>query len=202
MEAPIAGGVVGVPEDFSSRAANEEVKAIVTAALGVFEELGATVEPVKLPDCHEAYRAANVTFSEVLDIHQEAVADDPKAFSEPFKTRFGAMRRYTRRTTPGRSASARNSPGAWKRSFERVDVLAMPTATVAAAPIAGQPPDHDRQRRKNACIFDFTGQPSISVPCGFTADGVARGADDLRRTIPRRPGAALRPRLRAGHALA
>ena len=175
MEAPIAGGVVGVPEDFFFAGGEQEVKAIVTGALGVFEELGATVEPVKLPDCHDAYRAANVTFSEVLDVHQNAVADDPKAFSEPFKARFGAMRRYTRADYSRAQRLRAEFTRGMEAAFERVDVLAMPTATVAAAPIAGQPPEHDRQRRKNACIFDFTGQPSISVPCGFTAAGLPVG---------------------------
>lgn len=55
------------------------------------------------------------------------------------------------------------------------DVLAMPTSTVAAALISAQPHDHVVQRRKNACIFNFTGQPAISIPCGFNAAGLPVG---------------------------
>jgi aspartyl-tRNA(Asn)/glutamyl-tRNA(Gln) amidotransferase subunit A len=55
------------------------------------------------------------------------------------------------------------------------DVLAVPTSTVAAAPIATQPAAHAVERRKNASIFNFTGQPAISVPCGLTRAGLPVG---------------------------
>ena len=40
------------------------------------------LETVRLPDCHMAYAAANATFSEIIDVHREALQDDPEAFSE------------------------------------------------------------------------------------------------------------------------
>lgn len=175
MEASVAGGVVGVPKDYFFEGGDDDVKSIVTQAIGVFEELGARVESVELPDCHEAYAAANATFSEVIEIHREALADDIEAFSEPIRARFSSMSRYS----PADYEKAQRFRVEFTRGMEevleRVDVLAMPTATVAAAPIAEQPREHDKERRKNACIFDFTGQPSISVPCGFTGDGLPVG---------------------------
>lgn len=175
MEAPIAGGVVGVPTDYFFEGGDEDVKSIVKDAIGVFEELGARVEAVDLPDCHEAYSEANVTFSEVVDVHREALADDIEAFSEPFRARYSSMTRYS----PAAYEKAQRFREEFTRGMEevlkRVDVLAMPTATVAAAPIEAQPPEHDKERRKNACIFDFTGQPSISVPCGFTEQNLPVG---------------------------
>ena len=175
MEASIAGGIVGVPTDYFFEGGDEDVKAIVKAAIGVFEELGATVEAVTLPDCHKAYDEANATFSEIVDVHREALADDIEAFSEPFRARYSSMTRYS----PAAYANAQRYrvefTSRMEVVLERVDVLVMPTATVAAAPIAAQPPEHDKERRKNACIFDFTGQPSISVPCGFTIQGLPVG---------------------------
>ena len=175
MEAPIAGGVVGVPTDYFFEGGDEDVKAIAKKAIGVFEELGATVESVTLPDCHKAYDEANATFSEIVDVHREALADDIEAFSEPFRARYSSMTRYS----PAAYAKAQRFrvefTSRMEEVLERVDVLVMPTSTVAAAPIAAQPPEHDKERRKNACIFDFTGQPSISVPCGFTRQGLPVG---------------------------
>ncbi len=175
MEATVAGGVVGVPTDYFFEGGDEDVKSIANEAIGVFEEIGARVESVELPDCHEAYAEANATFSEVVDVHREALANDIEAFSEPIRARFSSMSRYS----PADYEKAQRFRVEFTRGMEevlqRVDVLAMPTATVAAAPIAEQPPEHDKERRKNACIFDFTGQPSISVPCGFTGDGLPVG---------------------------
>ncbi len=175
MEAPITGGVVGVPADFFFEGGDEDVKAVVSEAIGVFERLGAKVETVRLPDCREAYGAANATFSEIVDVHRKALADDFEAFSEPFRARFSSMTRYSPAAYENAQRLRAEFTNRMEEVLERVDVLAMPTATVAAAPIAEQPPDHDEERRKNACIFDFTGQPSISVPCGFTAQGLPVG---------------------------
>ena len=175
MEAPITGGVVGVPTDYFFEGGDEAVKSIVKDAIGVFEELGARVESVDLPDCHQAYSEANATFSEVVEVHREALADDIEAFSEPFRTRYSAMTRYSPADYEKAQRFREEFTRRMEKVLERVDVLAMPTATVAAAPIAEQPPEHDKERRKNACIFDFTGQPSISVPCGFTGDGLPVG---------------------------
>ncbi|MCZ0952040.1 MAG: amidase [Rhodospirillaceae bacterium] len=175
MEAPIAGGVIGVPADYFFEGGDKDVKTIVKEAIGVFEELGARVESVKLPDCHDAYDAANATFSEVVDVHREALADDIDAFSEPLRARYSSMTRYSPEAYEKAQRFRKEFTRGMEKVLERVDVLAMPTATVAAAPIAEQPPEHDKERRKNACIFDFTGQPSISVPCGFTGDGLPVG---------------------------
>ena len=175
METPIAGGVVGVPTDYFFQGGDEDVKSIVTEAIGVFEELGARVESVDLPDCHQAYSEANATFSEVVDVHREALADDIEAFSEPFRARYSSMTRYSPSAYENAQRFREKFTRDMEKVLERVDVLAMPTATVAAAPIAEQPHEHAKERRKNACIFDFTGQPSISVPCGFTSDGLPVG---------------------------
>ena len=175
VAAPIAGGVVGVATDFFFEGGDEEVKTIAKQAIGVFEELGATVETVRLPDCHEAYSEANATFSEVVDVHRQVLADDPEAFSEPFRARYASMTRYTRAAYSKAQRFRVQFTRRMEEVLQRVDVLVMPTSTVAAAPIAGQPPEHDKERRKNACIFDFTGQPSISVPCGFTREGLPVG---------------------------
>ena len=55
------------------------------------------------------------------------------------------------------------------------DVLLAPTATVSAVPIDNPPDDYARNAWKNTCVFDYTGQPSISVPCGLTPSGLPVG---------------------------
>ena len=175
MNTALDGAVVGVPRRFFSTGGDPEVVDLVDRALGTFEELGARVVECDLPEVERAFDEANVTFSEIAHAQGEALAEDPEAFSDAFRHRYASVTQW--------SASDYEAAQDFRREFrEKVaeamvqcDVLAMPTSTVAAAPIAEQPHDHDVQRRKNACIFNFTGQPAISIPCGFTAAGLPVG---------------------------
>ena len=100
---------------------------------------------------------------------------DPSLFSEEFTQRYDSVAR----STPADYAEAQDFRERFRAQLdtllETYNVLVVPTSTVAAAPIASQPPEHAVERRKNASIFNFTGQPAISVPCGFTRAGLPVG---------------------------
>ncbi len=175
MSTSLEGAVVGVPRQFFFTGGDPEVVDLVDQALETFKELGARVVDCDLPEVERAFDEVNVTFSEIAHAHGEALAEDPEAFSDAFRHRYASVTRW--------SASDYEAAQDFRREFgekvaaamDRCDVLAMPTSTVAAAPIAKQPPDHDVERRKNTCIFNFTGQPAISIPCGFTVAGLPVG---------------------------
>jgi len=76
-----------------------------------------------------------------------------------------------------------------RRFFERYDVLVTPTTSAAAFPI-GQtfPPEIDGRPLTNQLEwfpftypFAITGQPAISVPAGFTAEGLPVGLQIVGR---------------------
>ena len=171
----LEGAVVGVPRSFFFSGGNSEVIGLVERALTTFEELGAELIDIDIPEVERAYAAADVTFSEIAHAHGDALAENPDAFSEPFRRRYAAVTRHS----DADYAAAQEFRQSFRETVAGVlrqcDILAMPTSTVAAAPIAAQPRDHDVERRKNACIFNFTGQPAISIPCGFTAAGLPVG---------------------------
>ncbi len=175
MNESLDGAVVGVPRRFFFTGGDPEVVDLVDQALETFQELGAQVVDRDLPEVERALDEADVTFSEIAHAHGDALAENPEAFSDAFRRRYASVTEW--------SDSDYETAQDFRREFGkkvaavmgRCDVLAMPTSTVAAAPIAEQPHDHDVQRRKNACIFNFTGQPAISVPCGFTAAGLPVG---------------------------
>jgi len=172
---PIDGAVIGVPRRFFYDDGDEEVCDIVSASLEVFSYLGARVEDIELPDIDRAYEAGDVTFAEIVESNGEAMRRNPNQFSEEFQHRYNGVAR----STPDEYAEAQRFREQFRANVASLmpdyDVLAVPTSTVAAAPIASQPPEHSVQRRKNASIFNFTGQPAISVPCGFTRSGLPVG---------------------------
>jgi aspartyl-tRNA(Asn)/glutamyl-tRNA(Gln) amidotransferase subunit A len=175
LDRPIAGSVIGVPRRFFYEGGDPEVVGLVSASLEVFEYLGARLLDVDIPDIDEAYRAGDATFVEIVEANGAEMRRDPTRFSDAFRARYEAMAQ----TTPAQYVAAQRFRGHFRDELaellQRCDVLAMPTSTVAAAPIAAQPPEHAVERRKNASIFNFTGQPAISVPCGFTRQGLPVG---------------------------
>jgi Asp-tRNA(Asn)/Glu-tRNA(Gln) amidotransferase A subunit family amidase len=70
-----------------------------------------------------------------------------------------------------------------RRFFERYDVLLTPTTATAALPldapwpsvVAGRPVSQPVDLLIPTLAFNFSGYPAISVPCGFTDDGLPVG---------------------------
>ncbi len=175
MSRGLDGTTVGVPREFFFSGGEPEVVEIVSRAIEQFSRLGAHVIDVNLADAEKAYQQADVTFSEIGTSNGAAIEGDPDAFSDAFRQRFGKVTKWSEADYE----AAQSFRAGFRDSVEAVlddcDVLATPTSNVAAAPIAEQPRDHDVERRKNTCIFNFTGQPSISIPCGFTEAGLPVG---------------------------
>jgi aspartyl-tRNA(Asn)/glutamyl-tRNA(Gln) amidotransferase subunit A len=55
------------------------------------------------------------------------------------------------------------------------DAVVMPTSPVPATSILGTPLEHAMLRPRNTMPFNALGLPAISVPCGFTTDGLPVG---------------------------
>ena len=172
---PLDGATVGVPRQFFFSGGDPEVVGLVDCALMTFEKLGAKLVDIDIPDIESAYKAADVTFSEIEQVYGEALVDNPGAFSEPFRRRFAGVTRCSVEDYAVAQEFREKFRMTVGDILSRCDILAMPTSTVSAAPIAGQPGDHDVERRKNCCIFNFTGHPAISIPCGITAAGLPVG---------------------------
>ena len=175
LEEPIDGAVIGIPRDYFFEGGDFEVVDIVDKSLAVFSDLGAHLKEVKFPDCTPAYEAADATFSEIVDANGDALKEDPEGFSNEFRQRYRSVAQYRGKAYEAAQIYRQAFKSEVENVMQHCDVLATPTSTVAAAPIQSQPSDHAKERRKNCCIFNFTGQPSISIPCGFTQAGLPVG---------------------------
>jgi aspartyl-tRNA(Asn)/glutamyl-tRNA(Gln) amidotransferase subunit A len=67
------------------------------------------------------------------------------------------------------------------RVFDSVDLLITPTVRVSPFPVSDLKTDPETARAKelamlnNTRVLNFPGLPTISVPCGFTQDGLPLG---------------------------
>jgi aspartyl-tRNA(Asn)/glutamyl-tRNA(Gln) amidotransferase subunit A len=181
--AGLNGGVqglrIGVPRDyfFDTEAVDAGVAAAVREAIDVLRGLGAVVSEVDVPDIARAARANGIVLiadaaayhDENLREHADAIQDSVLARLQNGANVSGPTYARARRTQAEFQASLR-------RLFEEVDLLATPTTPVTAQRFPeGEVPAATSALTRHTGLFNTAGTPSISVPCGFSGEGLPIG---------------------------
>lgn len=190
---------IGVDRTFT-RGFDEETLAAVATAESVFQAAGGTLVEVTLPDVAQI----------VDDWMPYCGIEAAVAHGETYPSRrdeYGPQ--VAELLDLGRSLSAldyqrmlihrREFSGSLQRVFKDVDVLLLPPFGLASPTIAQMQDIGIGQRwrtvvMKATCPFDMSGNPTISLPCGFTQRGTPLG---FQMIGPRLSEALL---LRLGHA--
>jgi aspartyl-tRNA(Asn)/glutamyl-tRNA(Gln) amidotransferase subunit A len=175
---------IGVPEGWLAMGLDPDVDAAYRTALDALTSLGATLVEIELPDAGRiapAHRA--IAFSEASAIHEELILTRADGYGEVIRDRQEAGRGMLAseylKAWRLRGQFARQFSEAWRH----VDVVALPTSPVpAAAPgvkeistgSRGPEPLHTVYTRYSAPMSTL-GLPALSVPCGFTAEGLPVG---------------------------
>lgn len=141
---------------------------VVDSALQKLAARGAEIIELDIPEIEHASNAGRTLFAEALAIHAKTLDSDPSSFGEEVRGKLEALKKITAIDY----ARAKNHQRDFRRYMDQLltqcDVLCSPTSTISAVPRAALPDDYARNAWKNTCVFDFTGQPSVSIPCGFT----------------------------------
>jgi aspartyl-tRNA(Asn)/glutamyl-tRNA(Gln) amidotransferase subunit A len=167
----VRGVRVGVARSQFARC-EPEVVAAVDAALDVLRGLGADVRDINLPLLDAGLRL-NTLSVEASAYHAQWLRECPEKYSDAVRTLL-----LWGLTVPGYQyvndlRLRREFTGEVRAAMETVDVIAMPTCERVACPIAAG----DISYRYSVLTgpWDHTGQPVISVPCGYGSGGLPVG---------------------------
>jgi aspartyl-tRNA(Asn)/glutamyl-tRNA(Gln) amidotransferase subunit A len=181
LEGGVKGLKIGVPQGYFDVGVDPEITRLLADALALYEKLGATVLPVKMPDLDAVNALCNVVIgTEAATVHATWLRTRPQDYGPQVLNRLEAGPFYPAVSYLSaialRAAKLREFGAA---VFDKVDallapVLAMQTPTIAETDITGGPdllPMLGSFTRFTRPI-NYLGLPALSVPAGFTKAGM------------------------------
>jgi aspartyl-tRNA(Asn)/glutamyl-tRNA(Gln) amidotransferase subunit A len=177
---------VGLPKEFYFERLNGEVRGLVEAAAKKFESFGARVEEVSLPRLVGAIdRATNTVIAEANDYHESQGYYPARAaeYGDDVRSHLEWGHKLLAVDYLGALPKRREVREDFEAVFDDVDVILAPTSPIPA-PRVGERQVRVTGERESGTRAELlrltrpanvTGFPAISIPCGFTGEGLPVG---------------------------
>jgi aspartyl-tRNA(Asn)/glutamyl-tRNA(Gln) amidotransferase subunit A len=175
LTAKVSSLRIGAPREFFFADLDPEIDAAMKEALSVLGKLTAGIRDVDLPANNMETLRDVVRAAEAYAYHREYVNKTPELYQPLTLKRIQAGANVS---TPsyiqGRRdlAQVRRTAAKW---LESVDLLVTPTIPIPPAAISDPHADDILPEVRNTSPFDVNGWPAISLPCGFTRQGLPIG---------------------------
>jgi aspartyl-tRNA(Asn)/glutamyl-tRNA(Gln) amidotransferase subunit A len=171
----IKGLRLGIPGNYFFDQLAPAVDTTIGAALREFQRLGAEIIPIEVPGI-PYHRAAwlQIASAEAYAYHEHFLRRNAGMYGADVRGRLEAGRQLLSVDYVRAQRARALLKSECSRVFERVDVIVTPTVPVPAPRIADAQqaaPSLTRFTR----YFNLVGLPAISIPCGFTPEGLPVG---------------------------
>ena len=185
---PIEQIRVGVARDGFFDDLEPDIAKCIDEALGIVRSFAASISEVTI-EVGIKWTDFNV---EILEYHHQMLADSPELYQPGTLARLKACSRIPPAEFEQAQRELAGARSVAQKIFDLVDVVLTPTCRVAAPKVSDLETMSDKDLRAyevrkllgNAAPFSLLFWPSVSVPCGFTREGLPVGLQ-----ISARPGA-------------
>ena len=174
----VRGIRIGVDEQYIGDGVDSELAAAVLEGARLLESMGARLMTVRMPDTEPYSRAWGVLCSaEAAAAHRDTFPSRADEYGPWFRGWLEKGSRYSAADYAIASYTRHACNGTLAEIFDGIDVLVCPSMTTPPERVTPEalygPMDEDEWTWGRFTIpYDFSGAPTISLPCGLNSEGL------------------------------
>lgn len=173
LQLPISKLRVGVPRPYFFEQLHPDVASAAEEAIRHLREMVAEVRDVTLPRLHAA---DNGDYDVELYHYQKPYFDQSPELYHPWSQRhLNAMKKVDTIAYIETLKRIREVRRDIRTVFEQVDLIVLPTMREPAPRISETIQETHRRPPSNTSVFNHFGTPALTLPCGFSRDGLPIG---------------------------
>jgi amidase len=188
----IAGRRVGFDRRYATDNVDPDVARAMDDVLAVLTGLGATVVAVQMPDVSKVGGAwLDLCGVEALAVHAKTFPSRAREYGPGLRAAIESGQRVTPAALAAAEKVRAEVSAAIARMLDTVDCLVCPSMANSARVKEANPYDEETDASWSANVrndihtqpFNFSGSPTLSVPCGFSADGLPLSVQFVGRRL-------------------